>query len=179
MLIEKIIQEIEDAKQENDYAKAKDIALDGLRSHTDDYRLYEELADIYLFEWNIDAAKDVLTIARELHPESGTGMYLDGYIATARGEFDRAIEILAIANKNLPNNPEILRNLGWAHVMKGEVMKWLSLLRRAHTLSPGEPMIINDLAVALMAAWEEEEARMTLARLGQGDLVDMIKSTPL
>jgi tetratricopeptide (TPR) repeat protein len=50
-------------------------------------------------------------------------MYLDGYIATARGEFDRAIEILAIANKNLPNNPEILRNLGWAHVMKGEVMK--------------------------------------------------------
>jgi hypothetical protein len=50
MLIEKIIQEIEDAKQENDYSKAKDIALDALRSHTDDYRLYEELADIYLFE---------------------------------------------------------------------------------------------------------------------------------
>jgi Flp pilus assembly protein TadD len=45
-------------------------------------------------------------------------MYLDGYIAIALGEFDRAIEILSLANRDLPNNAEILRNLGWAYVMK-------------------------------------------------------------
>ncbi len=103
-------------------------------------------------------------------------MYLDGYIATAKWEFDRAIEILTIANKNLPNNAEILRNLGWAHVMKAEVPKWLSLLRRALMLAPEEPMIINDLAVALIAAGKDDEAREILSWLGQSDLVDAIKA---
>ena len=179
MPIETIISAIEQAKGENNYPKAREVALEGLKSHTDDYRLYEELADIYLFEGNLESAAEVLMVARELHPESGTGMYLDGYIATARGEFDRAIETLTIANRNLPNNAEILRNLGWAYVMKSEVPKGLNLLRRAHSLAPDEPMIINDLAVALIAGWQEEEAREVLARLGQADLVDMIKAASL
>lgn len=50
-------------------------------------------------------------------------MYLDGYLATAKGEFERAIEILTKANITLPNNAEILRNLGWAHVMEGNLVK--------------------------------------------------------
>ncbi len=179
MSIDVIIQEIEGAKWSNNYMRAKDIALEWLKSHTDDYRLYEELADIYLFEWELEKAKEVLTIAREIHPASGTGMYLDGYIAIALGEFDRAIEILSLANRDLPNNAEILRNLGWAYVMKWESVKWLSLLRRSHALSPDEPMIINDLAVALIAVGQEEEAREVLARLGQWDLVEVIKSTSL
>ncbi len=179
MSIEMIISSIEWAKISNNYLKARDIALQWLSLHTDDYRLYEELADIYLFEGNLDKAGEVLAIARELHPESGTGMYLDGYIATARGEFDRAIEILSIANKNLPNNAEILRNLWWAYVMRAEVPKGLSLLRRAHTLAPGEPMIINDLTVALIAAGREDEAREILVEIGQSHLVDAIKATTL
>lgn len=177
MSIEKIILDIEWAKLANNYPKARDIALKWLHEHTDDYRLYEELADIYIFEWNLDKAGEVLAIAREIHPESWTGMYLDGYIATTRWEFDRAIEILTVANKNLPNNAEILRNLGWAYVMRAEIPKWLSLLRRALNLAPHEPMIINDLAVALIAANRDEEAREILAWLGKSDLVDMIRST--
>ena len=179
MNIQQIIENIEWAKIENNYPKAKEIALEWLKKHTDDYRLYEELADIYLFEGNIDRASDVLSIARELHPESGTGMYLDGYLATARWEFDRAIEILGKANIQMPNNAEILRNLGWANVMKWDLMKWLSLLRRAHILAPDEPMVINDLSVALIAAWQESEARTVLARLGQGDLVDSLKNSEI
>ncbi len=177
MIIELLIKDIEAKKGENNYQEAKKMAMEWLKSHTDDYRLYEELADIHLFEGDLEKASEVLSIARELHPESGTGMYLDGYISTARGEFDRAIEILSVANKNLPNNAEILRNLGWAYVMKGEVAKWASLLRRAHTLAPDEPMIINDLAVALIALGDEQGAREILATLGEADLVDIIKST--
>lgn len=176
MSIDHIISTIEWAKLANNYAWAREIALKWLGEHTDDYRLYEELADIYIFEGNLEKADEVLAIARELHPDSGTGMYLDGYIATAKWEFDRAIEILTIANKNLPNNAEILRNLGWAHVMKAEVPKWLSLLRRALILAPEEPMIINDLAVALIAAGKDDEAREILSWLGQSDLVDAIKA---
>ncbi|MBP9812184.1 tetratricopeptide repeat protein [Candidatus Gracilibacteria bacterium] len=179
MNIQKIIEDIEMAKVENNYPMAKEIALTGLKNHTDDYRLYEELADIYLFEGNIEKASEVLDVARELHPESGTGMYLDGYLATARGEFEKAIEILAKANQLMPNNAEILRNLGWAHVMKGDLMKGLSLLRRAYILAPDEPMVINDLSVALIAAGQENEARTVLARLGQGDLVDTVKNSEI
>lgn len=179
MDIQKIIENIETSKTDNDYPKAKEIALEALKIHTDDYRLYEELADIYLFEGNIEKASEVLSVARDLHPESGTGMYLDGYLATARWEFEKAIEILSKANWIMPNNAEILRNLGWAHVMKWDLMKGLSLLRRAHILAPDEPMVINDLSVALIAAGQESEARLVLARLGQSDLVDTLKNSEI
>lgn len=183
MNIEKLIESIETAKLENNYSLALELALDGLKSNTDDYRLYEELADIYLFQGNLEKADEVLTIARELHPESGTGMYLDGYIATAKWEFHRAIDVLTKANIDMPNNAEILRNLGWAFVMTADkdentahLSKGLLLLQRAHILAPDEPMIINDLSVALIAAGRENEAKEILAKLGQGDLFESIKS---
>jgi uncharacterized protein HemY len=84
MNIQELITSIEQAKIANNYPKAREIALGGLHEHTDDYRLYEELADIYLFEGNLEKADEVLMIARELHAESSTGMYLEGYLATAK-----------------------------------------------------------------------------------------------
>ena len=84
MNIDQIIEKIEELKSRNNYIEAEKIVQESLRKHTDDYRLYEELADIYLFQNNLVRADEVLQIARELHPESGTGMYLDGYIATAK-----------------------------------------------------------------------------------------------
>lgn len=175
--LEHIIDTIENLKQEGDYPAAQSMALEALKNYTDDYRLYEELADIYLFENNLEKADEVLQIARTLHPASGTGMYLDGYIATAKWEFDRAITVLEEANRNLPNNAEILRNLGWAHVMKANTPKWLALLRRAHSLAPDESMIINDLAVALMATGAEDEARSVLQKIGQESLIDTMRNT--
>lgn len=177
--IESLIIEIENQKSLQDYSGARETVLEGLKVHTDDYRLYEELADIYLFWGNLDKADEVLSIARELHPESTTGMYLDGYIATAKWEFERAIEILTEANKQMPNNAEILRNLGWAYVMNVNLAKWVWLLRRAHILAPDEPMVINDLSVALIASGQEDEAREILAKLGQIELFDALKGAPL
>jgi Flp pilus assembly protein TadD len=179
MNIHELILSIETAKQENNYSKARDLALEGLRDFTDDYRLYEELADIYLFEGNLEKADEVLSIARELHPESWTGMYLDGYIATAKWEFERAIETLSKANKDMPNNAEILRNLGWAYVMTTNLARGIPLLQRAHILAPDEPMIIIDLSVALIAAGKEAEAKEILAKLGEPKLVEITKWTPL
>ncbi len=75
--IETIIETIESLKHESRYHEAKETALGALARHTEDYRLYEELADIYLFEQNIEKAEEVISYARELHPESGTGIYLE------------------------------------------------------------------------------------------------------
>jgi Flp pilus assembly protein TadD len=121
--IETIIQAIEDLKHENRYGEARLTALEALTKHTDDYRLYEELADIYLFEENIEKAEEVIAYARTLHPESATGIYLEGFISTLKGDFDHAIEILTKANALIPNNAEIIRNLGWSYVMKGQTSR--------------------------------------------------------
>lgn len=75
--IEQIIETIESLKQRNLYIDARETALQALSKHTDDYRLYEELADIYLFENNLEKAEEVISYARALHPASGTGIYLE------------------------------------------------------------------------------------------------------
>ncbi|MBC7503961.1 tetratricopeptide repeat protein [Candidatus Gracilibacteria bacterium] len=164
--LDDIILTIETLKSESRYTEARQTALQALSKYTDDYRIYEELADIYIFEENLDKAEEVISYARALHPESGTGAYLEGYIAVARGDFDRAISILTIANTKFPNNAEIIRNLGWSYVMRGEISRGLGLLRRAYALAPTDIMIINDLGVALMASGAEIEARELFKKSG-------------
>lgn len=174
--IETIIEHIESLKHESRYGEAKETALSALTKHTDDYRLYEELADIYLFERNIEKAEEVISYARELHPESGTGIYLEGFIAVAKGDFDKAIEVLGKANSLLPNNAEVIRNLGWAYVMKGQVERGVILLKRAYALAPDDTTIINDLAIALMASGEESEARVLFEKIGNTATYDAMKT---
>lgn len=149
--LEDTIKMIEKLKFQNKHKQALDAVLVSLKTYTDDYRLYEELADIYLYQGNIDKAEEVIGYARELHPDSGTGIFLEGYIATEKGDFDRAIEILTVANKQFPNNPEILRNLGWSYVMTGKVDKGILILRRALTLDPENPHIRQNLASTLLS----------------------------
>jgi Flp pilus assembly protein TadD len=175
--IEELIQQIEWLKQQNLYGDARETALQWLVRHTDDYRLYEELADIYLFENNFEKAEEVITYARALHPDSGTGMYLEGYIAVTRGDFDHAVTLLTCANTLIPNNAEVIRNLGWAYVMQGEITRGLGLLRRAYALSPTDPMIINDLGVALIASGAEAEAQAFFLKTGTVNPLEMAKMT--
>lgn len=75
--IEDIIIAIEELKSESKYTEARETALQALAKYTDDYRIYEELADIYIFEENLDKAEEVIGYARALHPDSGTGAYLE------------------------------------------------------------------------------------------------------
>ncbi len=164
--IEDIITTIEALKSASNYSEARETALQALAKYTDDYRIYEELADIYIFEENLDKAEEVIGYARALHPESGTGAYLEWYIAAARWDFDRAITILSVANIKFPNNAEIIRNLGWSYVMRGEIARGLGFLRRAYALAPEDMMIINDLGVALMASGSEDEARALFEKSG-------------
>lgn len=174
--IDNIIEHIESLKHESRYHEARETALSALGKHTDDYRLYEELADIYLFERNIEKAEEVISYARELHPESGTGIYLEGFIAVAKGDFDKAIEVLGKANSLIPNNAEVIRNLGWAYVMKWQVDRGIIFLKRAYSLAPTDETIINDLAVALMASGAEDEARVLFEKIGNLAILDVMKN---
>lgn len=48
--LDSLIESIEISKQENNYENARNLALEGLKKYSDEYQIYEELADIYLFE---------------------------------------------------------------------------------------------------------------------------------
>lgn len=144
------INEIEKLKSDWNYRDARDAVQKYLLSYTDDYRLYEELADIYLYEWDIDKAENAMSFARNLNPESATWLYLSWYINISKWSFKLWVELLEKANELFPNNPEILRNLGWWYNMVGQVKKWITLLQRALNLSPEDPLIMEDLWVALM-----------------------------
>lgn len=150
--IRHIIWSIETEKQSGNYDAALSLALEWLKTHIDDYRLYEELADIYVYQNNLDKAEEVIRYARELHPESGTGMFLEGYILAEKGDFDAAIKILEESNKIFPNNPEVLRNLWWSHVMHGNLPKGINILRRAHALAPDDAKIFQNLSHALLVS---------------------------
>ena len=144
------IQEIEKLKNKWAYSDARKLTQDYLLRYTDDYRLYEELADIYLYEGDLDKAENAMRFAQNLNPESSTWLYLSWYINISKGSFKLGVELLLKANESFPNNPEILRNLGWGYNMILEVKKGITLLKRALNLAPDDSLIMEDLGVALM-----------------------------
>jgi tetratricopeptide (TPR) repeat protein len=81
------IDQIETCKSQGNYREAKEIVDRLLLDYTDDYRLYEELCDIYLFLGDHAKAHEAILIARNLNPESATGMYLLGYLSVTQGNF--------------------------------------------------------------------------------------------
>lgn len=131
------------------------------------YELYEELADIYIYEWDYKKAWKALDYAEKLNSQSSTGLYLRWYMALLHNDFHRAIACLEESNIKTPNNPEVLRNLGWAYTMIGDIKKWVILLERALTIAPDDMLIMEDLWVALLTQWKIQEARVYLSLAGK------------
>lgn len=171
------IHEIENFKTSGQYPEAKKLVDSLLLRYTDDYRLYEELADIYLYQGDLTAAEASMKIAQDLNTDSATGMYLMGYIAVSRGEFERGIELLGRANNNFPNNPEILRNLGWAYTVTGKGDKGIFLLKRALNLAPNDVLIMEDLGVALLSDGRDlDEGEELLRKAGKEHRIPEIRA---
>jgi len=139
------IHEIEALKQQERYPEALQKIQKLLFQFTDDYRLYEEMADIYLYEGETGKAEHAVKLAQNLHPDSATGKYLMGYIHISKNHFKKGVELLTQANELFPNNPEILRNLGWGYVMTNKEQQGICLLRRALNLSPEDFLVMEDL----------------------------------
>jgi len=170
------IGEIEDLKYAGKYDEARKRVESYLLKHADDYRLYEELADISLYEGDLDRAENSMEVARKLHPESATGTYLMGYILLSKGRFAEGVELLQKANVLFPNNPEILRNLGWGCTVLGEVAKGIVLLERALNLSPDDALIMEDLGVALISDGQVMSGEEYLRKAGKEDRISELKA---
>ena len=172
----KYINEIETLKYSWNYMGAREQIEKSLLKHTDDYRLYEELADIYLYEGNFKKAENAMKYAQKLHPESATGTYLMGYIYLSKWDFSLWVELLLKANELFPNNAEILRNLGWWYNMLGQTGKWIMLLKRALNLSPEDKLIMEDLWVALIWNWDVDLWEFYLKKAGKENKIFELKT---
>lgn len=155
--IKNLIIEIEKIKNEQKYNEAEKMVETALVRYSDDYRLYEELADINLYNWKLDKATKAINFALELNNESATWNYLKGFLLLVKDKAKEAIVFLEKSNKLMGNNSEVLRNLGWAYMMLWDTDRWIVILKRALVLAPQDELIQEDLAMALIWAWEIEK----------------------
>lgn len=163
--IKKIIQDIEKLKWEKKYDESISLAETALTRYNTDYRLYEELADIYLFLWKLEKATKAVNFALELNSDSATWNYLKWFICLSRNKARDAISYLEKSNSLMLNNAEVLRNLWWAYNMVWETKRWISILKRALNISPNDPLITEDLAMALIWIWEIIEWNALLEKI--------------
>jgi tetratricopeptide (TPR) repeat protein len=148
--VKTLIQEVEHLKSQKLFDKAIEMLQWALSQNHNDYRIYEEIADIYLYEWKILKAKKAVDFALNMNHESSTWNYLKWFILLASNKTKEAIEFLEKSNLLMPNNAEVLRNLGWAYSMNEEKIKWILVLKRALNISPNDHLIQEDLAMALI-----------------------------
>ncbi len=165
--IKDIIIQVETLKASWEFEGAITLLQQSIVKYNSDYRLYEELADIYLYQWKLEQATAAINFALEINSDSATGNYLKGFIALSRDQVKTAIEFLETSNKLMANNAEVLRNLGWAYTLTGEHNKGIIILKRALNLSPEDELIVEDLAMALIGCWEIQSWNTLLEKIGK------------
>lgn len=155
--IKELILQIEQLKSEQRFNDAIKILENALIKYNSEYKLYEELADIYLYKWELDKWLKSVNFALKLNKESATWNYLKWFILLSKDNIKDAIGYLESSNKILANNSEVLRNLGWAYSMIWNSERWITILKRALVIAPNDDLITEDLAMALIWIWEISE----------------------
>lgn len=163
--IKDIIIQIEKLKSEQKFPEAIKMLEENITKYNNDYRLYEELADIYLYKWSLDKALKSVNFAIILNKDSATWNYLKGFILLSKDKVAESIKYLEKSNQLMWNNAEVLRNLWWAYTMIWETNKWIIILKRALNLSPWDELITEDLAMALIWAWDITEWNYLLKKI--------------
>lgn len=164
-LLRNLIQEVETLKWKKMFSEAIKLLQDSIPKYNDDYRLYEEIADIYLYEGKMQKAQKAIDFALNINPESATGNYLKGFILLSKNKFFESINFLEKSNTFMPNNSEVLRNLWWAYHLTGQSQRGIAILKRALIISPEDKLISEDLAMALIGSGEIHSGNEILKRI--------------
>jgi len=165
--IKEVVVQVEWLKSEQKFNDAIKLLETSLTRYNSDYRLYEELADIYLYKWELDKWLKSVDFSLSLNEKSATWNYLKWFILLSQDKVTEAIEYLEESNKLLSNNSEVLRNLWWAYTMIWNSVRWIVILKRALTISPNDELITEDLAMALIWIWEITEWNNLLKKIGK------------
>ena len=160
-----LILKIEWLKTNQKFNTAIKLLEDSIIRYSSDYRLYEELADIYLYKWELKKWLKSVDFALNLNPDSATWNYLKWFILLSQDKIKESIYFLEKSNNLLWNNSEVLRNLWWAYNLYGDVWKGVTILKRALNIAPDDELISEDLAMALISNWNIEEWNNLLQRI--------------
>ncbi len=163
--IKDIINESERLKADKKFDEAISMLEKSIVKYNNDYRLYEQLADIYLYKWDTSKADKSTNYALNINPESAAWNYLKWFILLSKNKINLSLKYLEKSNSIMKNNPEVLRNLGWAYTMAWENFKWIMLLKRALNIAPKDELITKDLAMALIWEWKVKEWNQLLEGL--------------
>lgn len=163
--IQDILNQSEKLKSEEKYNESTLLLENAIIKYNNEYKLYEELADIYLYEWSLEKAEKATNFSLNLNPESATWNYLKWFILLSKNKIILALKYLEKSNGFMKNNPEVLRNLGWAYTMSWETIKWIAILKRALNIAPKDELITKDLAMALIWEWKVKEGNKLLEDL--------------
>ena len=165
--VRSIVIEIENLKQAKKFEAAIALLENGLLKYSDDYRLYEELADIHLYNGSLEKSIKAVDFALTLNQKSATWNYLKGFILLSQDKVAEAVKYLELSNSIMGNNAEVLRNLGWAYTMLNENERGITILKRALNIAPGDMLITEDLAMALIGVWKVQEGNTLLQKIGK------------
>jgi len=165
--INPILDKVEEKKDQQKFDEAIKILQNSLVRYSDDFRLYEELADIYLFIGNIEKSYNAIDFALTLNPDSATWNYLKGFILLSEDKIIESISYLEKSNSLFWNNAEVLRNLGWAYTMSGKHERGITILKRALNISPEDELITEDLAMALIWNGDIKGWKNLLKKIGK------------
>jgi len=163
--IKELVVKVEWLKSEQKFNDAIKLLETSLTRYNSDYRLYEELADIYLYKGELDKWLKSVDFSLSLNKESATWNYLKWFILLSQDKITEAIKYLEESNRILSNNSEVLRNLWWAYTMIWNSERWIMILKRALALSPNDELITEDLAMALIWAWQITEWNNLLKKI--------------
>jgi len=169
--IDQMIMDIEALKEKGEMQKAISILESNIIEYNDDYRFFEELADIYLWEWVLDKAVKAVDFALKLNEESATWNYLKWFLCLNHEKIPEAIKYLEKSNKLLANNSEVLRNLGYAYAISGQYEKGIYILKRAQYINPEDVLIKEDLAMALIGSGEVLEWNAILRQVRKNEFI--------
>lgn len=165
--IRNIILKVETLKADKKFEEAIGVLQKTLFKYSDDYRLYEEMADIYVYMGESKKAYSALDFSLTLNDKSATGNYLKGFLLLGEDKVLEAISYLEKSNTLYGNNAEVLRNLGWAYTMSGQHERGIIILKRALNLSPEDELITEDLAMALIGSGNISEGNKLLKKIGK------------
>lgn len=165
--IRNLLLQVEELKVQKKFQESIDILQKAMIRYGDDYRLYEELADIYLYLGDHPKAMNALDFSLTLNPKSATGNYLKGFILLGEDKVTEAIAYLEVSNKLFGNNAEVLRNLGWAYTMSHQHERGITILKRALNISPEDELITEDLAMALIGTGDIAGGNKLLKKIGK------------
>lgn len=161
-----LITEVETLKENEKFADALILLEQSIIKYkSDDYRIYEEIADIHIFSQKIEEASKAIDYALTLNPESATGNYLKGFLMLSSEKVTESIPFLEKSNSLLGNNTEVLRNLWFAYTLSGSYDRGISILKRALHLNPWDELITEDLAMALISHWDVLEWNVLLRQI--------------